>query len=88
MNSASASKSSSDPPIGSDRKGIQSSQVCFECMNVLHTILCVDWLKECNCAKLGKIHWIFTTYFLCRDINSTLSQDYCSLSLQKIGLAF
>ena len=33
-------------------------------MNVLHTILCVDWLKECNCAKLGKIHWIVATLIL------------------------
>ena len=40
-------------------------------MNVLHTVLCVDWLKNINCAILRKIHWIVATLFLlCRDIIS------------------
>ena len=54
-------------------------------MNVLHTILSVDWLKNVNCAILRKIHWIFATYFLlCRDIISTMSRQYFSLSLQTL----
>ena len=35
-------------------------------MIVLHTILCVDWLKNVNCAIFRKIHWIVATY--CCDI--------------------
>ena len=57
-------------------------------MNALHTILCVDWFKNVNCAILRKIHWIVATYFL-------LSQHYfyyvVTLFLffaTKIGLAF
>ena len=54
-------------------------------MNVLHTILCVDWLKNVNCAILRKIHWIVTTYFLlCHDIISTMSRHYFFLSRQRL----
>ena len=30
--------------------------------DILHTVMCVDWLKNVNYAKLGKIQWIVTTY--------------------------
>ena len=53
-------------------------------MNELHTILCVDWLKNVNCEILRKIHWIVATYLLCRDIISTLSQHYCLLSQHRL----
>ena len=38
-------------------------------MNELHTILCVDWFKNVNCAILRKINWIVATLFpLCHNI--------------------
>ena len=43
-------------------------------MIVLHTILCVDWLKNVNCAILRKIHWIVVTLLI--------------FVMTKIGLAF
>ena len=32
--------------------------------NVLHTVMCVNWLKNVNCANLRKSHWIVVTKFL------------------------
>ena len=50
-------------------------------MNVLHTILCVDWLKNVNCAIWRKTHWIFTTLFLlcCNIIAFCRDKDWFSL---------
>ena len=32
--------------------------------NVLHTVMCVNWLKNVNCTNLKKSHWIVATLFL------------------------
>ena len=49
-------------------------------MNVMHTILCVDWLKNVNCAILRKIHWIVATYLPCHDISALCcDKDWFSL---------
>ena len=32
--------------------------------NVLHTIMCVNWLKNVNYVNLRKSHWIVMTDFL------------------------
>ena len=49
--------------------------------NVLHTVMCVNWLKNVNCANLRKSHWIVATDFL-------LSRHYFYSVSTLIGLAF
>ena len=56
--------------------------------NVLHIVICVNWLKNVNCANLRKSHGIVATDFLlsrhCFYYVTTLFLFFA----MKIGLAF
>ena len=42
--------------------------------NILHTVMCVNWLKNVNCENLRKRHWIVATDFLLSRHISTMSR--------------
>ena len=56
--------------------------------NILHIVMCVNWLKNINCANLMKNHWTIETDFL---LSRHYSYSVTTLFLfvaTKIGVAF
>ena len=56
--------------------------------NILHTVMCVNWLKNVNYENLKKSHWIVTIDFLLSRHYFYYVKTLFLFVVTKIGLAF